>query len=187
MIPSQEAIKAINNRRGTAIAVSTTIALREWSEVSQRRELDLDLSDCMDKASSVGLGIALAQPHRKVLVLDCDSVLRANLGSLVTVANSAPENLVHFLFEDGSYVATGGEPIPGLDRVDFAALARDGGYPNTYRFDNLEEFVISLDEVFEATGPTFVSLKVTHQGELPSYPSRTMGESMMELMEALER
>ena len=48
MIPSLEAIKAINNCRGDAVVVSATTDLREWSSESRCRELDLDLSDCMD-------------------------------------------------------------------------------------------------------------------------------------------
>ena len=186
MIPSREAIKVIDTQRGDAVVVSATAALREWSSVSRCRELDLDLSDCMDKAPSVGLGIALAQSHRKVMVLDCDSVLRTNLSSLITVGNAAPENLVHFLFEDGSHMSTDGQPIRGLDSINFRALAESGGYLSTYQFDNLEEFVISLQEVLEAVGPTFVSLKVVHDGDLPDYPARTMGESLKAVREALE-
>ena len=187
MMPSLEAIKAINARRGDAVVVSATAALREWSSVSRRKELDLDLSDCMDKAPSVGLGVAMAQPHKKVLVLDCDTVLGMDLGSLVTVGNAAPQNLVHVLFEDGSYTATDGRPISGLDRINFKALAEAGGYPRTYRFDDLEEFVISLQEVLEGVGPTFVSLKVVHDRELPDYPTRTMGESLQAVKMALEQ
>jgi len=186
LIPSLEAIKAINAWRRDAVVVSTTAALREWGSVSQCRELDLDLSDCMDKASSVGLGIALAQPHQKVLVLDCDSVLRANLSSLMTVGRAAPQNLVHFLFEDGSHISTDGQPIPGMDRINFKALAEGGGYPRTYQFDSLEELVISLQEVLEGAGPVFVCLKVFHDRDLPAYPARTMEESLKAIKACLE-
>ena len=57
MIPAKEALQAISNRRGDAVAVATTTPLRLWGALSQRRDLDADLSDCMDKASSVGLGV----------------------------------------------------------------------------------------------------------------------------------
>jgi thiamine pyrophosphate-dependent acetolactate synthase large subunit-like protein len=187
LIPFLEAVKAISAWREDAVVVSATAALRGWSAVSQCRELDLDISDCMDKAISVGLGIALAQPRRKVLVLDSDSLLRTNLGSLVTVGSAATENLVHFLFEDGSYISTGGQPIPGLDRIDFKAFAESGGYPRTYQFDSLEELVIGIQDVLEGAGPTFVSLKVVQDGDVPGYPDRTMGESLKEVKEALER
>ncbi len=187
MIPSLEAIKAINSRRKNAVVVSTTVSLREWGSVSNRRELDIDLSDCMDKAPSVGLGIALSRPDRKVLVLDCDSTLRTNLSSLVTVGAVAPRNLVHVLFEDGTHVSTDGVPIPGLDKINFKALAEDGGYLKTYQFDNLEDLVIGLEDALEGDGPTFVSLKVVHDGDMPDYPARSMEESLKSVREALER
>ena len=187
MIPSLEAIKAINNRRRDAVVVSATASLREWGSVSHRRELDMDLSDCMDKAPSVGLGIALGRPDRKVLVLDCDSTLRTNLGSLITVGTAAPRNLVHILFEDSAHTSTDGLPIPGLDRINFRALAEDGGYLKTYQFDNLEDLVISLQEVLEGDGPTFVSLKVVHDRDMPGYPTRSMEESLKSVKDALEQ
>ena len=187
MIPSLEAIKAINNRRRDAVVVSATAALREWGSVSHRRELDMDLSDCMDKAPSVGLGIALGRPDRKVLVLDCDSTIRTNLGSLITVGTAAPRNLVHILFEDSAHISTDGLPIPGLDRINFRALAEDGGYLKTYQFDNLEDLVISLQEVLEGDGPTFVSLKVVHDRDMPGYPTRSMEESLKSVKDALEQ
>ena len=187
MIPSLEAIKAINIRRGDAVVVSTTQVLREWGSVSHLRGLDVDLSDCVDKATSVGLGLALARPHRKVLVLDCDSVLRTGLSSLLTVGNEAPKNLVHFLFEDGHYISNHGQPVSRLGRINFKALVEDAGYPRTYQFNRLEDFVIGLQEVLEADGPTFVSLKVYHDRDIPEYPARTMGESFKAVREALEQ
>ena len=186
MIPSLEAMKAIDRWRSDEVMVSATTALREWSSVSRRRDLDLDLSDCMDKAASLGLGVALAQP-RKVVVLDCDSVLRSNLAALVTVGNAGPRNLVHVLLEDASHLSTDGMPIPGLDGVDFVAHARESGYPRTYRFDDLEEFVVSLEEVMAGPGPTFVSLKVVHDREVPEYPPGTLGDSVRTVRATLER
>ena len=186
MIPSLEAMKAIDRWRTEEVMVSATTALREWSSVSRRRDLDLDLSDCMDKAASLGLGVALAQ-HRKVVVLDCDSVLRSNLAALITVGNAGPDNLVHILLEDASHLSTDGTPIPGLDGIDFAAHARESGYPRTYRFEDLEEFVVSLEEVMAGVGPTFVSLKVIRDRDVPDYPSSTLGDSIRTVKETLGR
>ena len=132
----------------------------------------------MDKACSVGLGIALAQPKRPVLVLDSDTVLRSNLAALATIGGAAPQNLVHFLFEDTSHLATDGLPIGALDKLDYQALAEGAGYRRVFTFDDLEEMVLTLGEVLEGPGPTFVSLRVVHDQELPEYPGRSMPESM---------
>ena len=117
MIPAREALQAIASRRGDAVAVATTTPLRLWGELSQRRDLDADLSDCMDKASSVGLGLALAQPDRQVMVLDSDTALRSNLAGLATVGGAAPANMVHFLLEDKTRLPTDGMPIGPLDKL----------------------------------------------------------------------
>ena len=186
MIPAIEAIKTISAWREDAVAVSATETLREWSSVSTRRDLDLDLRDCMEQTASVGLGIALAHPTRRVLVLESSSLLRTNLSSLTTVGSAAPRNLVHFLFQDAGHISTGGRTIPGLDGIDFGAHAQAGGYSRTYHFDGLEDMVISLEEVLHEMGPTFVSLKVVHSDPLPDYPSRTIKESFDAVKYALE-
>jgi thiamine pyrophosphate-dependent acetolactate synthase large subunit-like protein len=78
-------------------------------------------------------------------------------------------------------------PIPGLEGIDFVAHARESGYPRTYRFDDLEEFVVSLEEVMAGPGPTFVSLRVVHDREVPDYPSSTLGDSARTVRATLER
>ena len=176
MIPSMEATRAVNYHRKDAFVVATSFALREWSVVSQRRDLDVDLKDCMDRAPAVGLGLALAQPGSKVLVLDCDATLRTDLGGLATIGESRPENLVHLVFDDASYSSTDGLPVKGLDNVDFLAMARSAGYVKTYQFDELEELLLGLEEVMVQSGPVFVIIRVVREAELPPMPARSMAE-----------
>ena len=133
-----EATKAVNFHRNDALVVSTSSALRDWSQVSERRDLDVDISDCMDRAPAVGLGLALAQPEGKVLVLDCDSTLRTNLGGLATIGESNPKNLIHFVFDDVSSTSTSGIPIKEIDNLDLAQIASSSGYEKVYEFDKLE-------------------------------------------------
>ena len=185
MIPSMEATKAVNFHRKGALVVSTSSALREWSQVSERRDLDIDLSDCMDRAPAVGLGLALAQPEAKVLVLDCDSTLRTNLGGLATIGESSPENLVHFVFDDVSSASTSGLPIKEMDNLDLAQIALSSGYAKAYEFDKLEEFLIGLEEVMRQTGPVFVRVKVFRDGDPLPFPERSMAQGWAEVKENL--
>lgn len=185
MIPSMEATKAVNFHRKDALVVSTSFALREWSQVSERRDLDVDLSDCMDRAPAVGLGLALAQPEGKVLVLDCDSTLRTNLGGLATIGESNPENLVHFVFDDVSSSSTSGVRIKEMDNLDLAQIALSSGYAKTYEFDKLEEFLIGIEEVMRQTGPVFVRVKVFRDGIQLPFPERTMAEGWAEVRDNL--
>ena len=185
MIPAMEATKAVNFHRKDALVVSTSFALREWSQVSERRDLDVDLSDCMDRAPAVGLGLALAQPEGKVLILDCDSTLRTNLGGLATIGESNPENLVHFVFDDVSSSSTSGVRIKEMDNLDLAQIALSSGYAKTYEFDKLEEFLIGIEEVMRQTGPVFVRVKVFRDGIQLPFPERTMAEGWAEVRDNL--
>ena len=185
MIPSTEAAKAISFHRQDALVVSTSSALRDWNHVSERRDLDIDLTDCMDRAPAVGLGLSLAQPERKVLVLDCDATLRTDLGSLATIGESRPENLVHFVFDDATFTSTNGIPVEGLDNINFASMAQGAGYTRTFTFDNPEELFIGMEEVLKEEGPVFVVVKVVRDEELPSFPERRMAEGWAEVRETL--
>ena len=133
MISSNDATKAINDVRGDAVVVGTMTPNRYWEAVTEKPDLDLPIFGAMGKASSVALGIALAQPDKKVLCLDGDGGLLMNLGTLVTIAETAPDNLVHFVFEDGMYFTTGGQPIPGSEKFDLAAMASDAGFERSVR------------------------------------------------------
>lgn len=185
VIPSMEAAKAINYHRKDALVVSTSSTLRDWNQVSQRRDLDVDLTDCMDRAPAVGLGLSLAQPQRKVMVLDCDATLRTDLAGLATIGESKPENLVHFVFEDITHRSTDGLPIRGLDNLDFRSMAQGAGYARTYQFNDLEELLIGLEEVMEQPGPIMVLVEVLHDGEPPSFPERTMAEGWAAVRQSL--
>ena len=185
MIPAIEASRAVSYHRKDALVVATSSALRDWSVVSQRRDLDVDLMDCMDRAPALGLGLALAQPDSKVVVLDCDSTLRTDLGGLATVGESKPENLVHIVFKDASHRSTEGMPIRGLDHVDFSGMARSAGYAKTYEFDQLEELLIGLEEVMVQSGPVFVLVKVLRDAEPPPWPERSMAEGWAAVRQTL--
>ncbi len=185
MIPSHEVARAINYHRNDAVVVSTSSALRDWHRVSDRRELDVDLSDCMDRAPAVGLGLSLAQPGRRILVLDCDATLRTDLSSLATIGEAAPANLVHFVLEDADHTSTDGVPIPGLDNIDFEGMARSAGYASAHRFDDLEELLIGLERIMRETGPTLVTVKVLPNPEQPDFPTRPMAEGWAQVRSAL--
>ena len=186
-IPYGEAARAVNYHRGDALVVSTSSALREWSGVSERRELDVDLTDCMDRAPAVGLGLALAQPERKILTLDCDSTLRTNLGGLATIGESRPSNLVHFVFDDASRPSTGGVPIEKLDHLDLRAMALSSGYAKAYHFDRLEELLLGLEEAMRQDGPVFVQVSVFREGDAPAFPDRKMADGWAQVRAHLAR
>src|SRR6266571_3358883 len=85
------------------------------------------LEHAMGLASSVGLGIALAQPDRRVVVIDGDGSVLMNLGGLTTLARYAPPNLTHIVFDNESLLSVGGFPTATSTGSDLAGVARAAG------------------------------------------------------------
>jgi sulfopyruvate decarboxylase subunit beta len=141
------------------IVVAVYQAAFDWMRIASR-ELNFVSVGAMGQASSHGLGFALGRPDRRVIVLDGDGSLLMNLGSLVTIANAAPRNLLHLVFQNDCYEANGSHPIPGASRVDFAALAIAAGYRAATTVDSLEAFNRGAADLVAAPGPSFAALKV---------------------------
>ena len=187
MIDSLEAQKVISQHRGSAIVVTTMSTNFEWSQVSTNPDMDLMFSGAMGKASSVGLGLALAQPDKKVIVLDGDGSLLMNLGSLVTIANMASPNLVHFVFQNSVYRTTGGQPIPDGGKVSFTGLAAAAGYANVHQFSDLNSLESDIETVLNEVGPTLVCLRIVPLSERSPFPLTTFLSIIPRFREALRR
>ena len=172
MISIRDAVRIIESHRGDSIVVASQCSRVPWAKVSRRRDLDITFAGCMSKESSVALGIALACPDRKVIVLSGDGELLMNLGTLVTIAGQSPSNLYHFLLRNGVYANTGGQPTPGAGTVDFVGLARDAGYSALYEFDDLESLATEAEAVLAQDGPVFVCLDLEPEAETRSISAR---------------
>lgn len=163
MIDNTDAVRILESKRNDSVIIATMTANRVdigLPSVTKNEQLDFPVSRPMGKAASVGLGIAIAHPKRKVMVLDGDGGLLMNLGSMVTLSNKAPQNLIHVLFDNGVYAITGGQPVPGGSHVDWSALATGAGYATVFSFENLEDLTTGMDDIMKATGPVFVHLSV---------------------------
>jgi thiamine pyrophosphate-dependent acetolactate synthase large subunit-like protein len=175
MIDGWRAIELFGRHRTDQVVVTTMSSARAWPRVSQRPELDLPLLECMGKASSLGLGIALACPERGVIVLDGDGSLLTNLGALVTIAGLAPRNLIHVVLQGGTYDTSGGHPTPDQGRLDFAGLAQAAGYREAVTIDDAASLDSALPKLLRSVGPTFICLRVNTRwasGEMPEGGTR---------------
>ena len=158
MMDCLEAEKVIARHRGDAVVITSETASHEWPQISST-DLDLPWYGAMGMASSVALGLALAAPKRKIIIIDADGSLLMNLNSLVTIAGMAPANLIHFVIENGIYRSTGGQPIPAAGKVSFAGLAKAAGYRHTYELDKLADLEAKVDTIIGQPGPTLCCLK----------------------------
>jgi phosphonopyruvate decarboxylase len=124
----------------------------------------------MGCASSLGLGLALAQPRRRVVVLDGDGAALMRLGALATLGNRRPPNLVHVLLDNEMHESTGGQATVSSS-VDLAAVAHACGYPRVVRAASLDECTRALQEA--GTELTFVHVK-TRPAENDDLPRPTV-------------
>ncbi len=172
MMTRRQCLQALAEQRTDEIVLGAMTASREWASLSSH-DLDMPVMGAMGQAPDIGLGIALAQPERRVVVLNGDGSMLMNLGSLVTIANAAPANLVLMVVENGVYEITGGQPLPGIGKFSFAALARAAGFTKVYEYEELPDFQASIPILLKEEGPVFATLKVKG-GPIPETPRPNM-------------
>lgn len=162
-----EALQVLRAARGQGdVVISAMGAAREWMAGGPPHPLDwVFVPSSMGQATALGLGLALARPDRRIIVLNGDGGMLMNLGSLVTISACGPENLVVLLFDNGVYEITGAQPTPSApgarvrgDPVDFLALARSAGILSTFRFGTVAEWRAEVPAVLRARGPTVAVL-----------------------------
>ncbi len=185
MLTQREALEVIGPFRGAQIVVTTMGSSGFWPAISDSPLDFAYIPSSMGQGISLGLGLALAQPHRGVVALMGDGSLLMNLGALVTVANHpAPLHVV--LIDNGLYEVTGGQTVAGSGRTDFAALARAAGIERVYSYDDLGQWQAEASAALTGPKPSFVWLKVQGRlGQKTPSPPRPMGEQIARLQGAL--
>ena len=164
MMQTAEMLKAFARHRGDAIVISGRGG-RHWINISEG-PYDMPLGDpAMGGHSGFGLGLALALPHRKVVLFDSEGDLQMNLGVLITAAEQKPANFYHFLLDNECYATTGGQPVPNAKNVKYEELARAAGYPRVFAFTELDPLAKALPDILENKGPVFVAMKVVPEIE----------------------
>ncbi|MHB8574487.1 MAG: thiamine pyrophosphate-dependent enzyme [Dehalococcoidia bacterium] len=163
-----EALRSIAQVRGERIVVSTMQVVQPWHHLSPS-PLNMTCVGFMGGASTLGAGIALAQPDRRVVVLDGDGSLLMQLGSIATIAGAAPANFHHILFHNGVYETSGSQPIAPAEKIDFAAMAAAAGYRAAYTFDDAGRFREDIAAVLDEEGPVFVCLEIDLMDEMAEW------------------
>ena len=174
-------------RQPDQIVITSMGSAREWPKLCNHA-LDFHyVPSTMGGAVPLGLGLALAQPRREVLVISGDGSLLMNLGCLVTVIDSGAANLSIVLLDNGVYEVTGGQKTAAARaEVDFAGVARAIGYPHVGRFHCLDNWQREAGAFLARSGPRFVSLVVEPVQEgFAVAPPQPLQEQMRRLGEAL--
>jgi sulfopyruvate decarboxylase subunit beta len=177
----QECLKVFAaHRRDDHVVLSTMSAAREWMKLGTHPLDFVYAPSAMGEAPAMGLGLALAQPARKVIVLNGDGCLLMNLGCLVTITAEAPPNFLLAIFDNSVYEVTGQQWTAaasvvrnGDHPINFCQIARGCGFAAVYEFDRIDAWRNRAAEVLAARGPVFVLLKVAPVtgGEVPKSPA----------------
>jgi phosphonopyruvate decarboxylase len=141
---------------GALFVTTTGYTSRDMFAVVDQPE-NLYLQGAMGHAASVALGVALAQPDRRVVAVDGDGSAIMHMGTMSTVGACLPANLLHVVLDNGSYESTGGQPTTALNTA-FADIARACGYRAAVTVDDLGQLTRFLSTQFG--GPALVHARI---------------------------
>ncbi len=151
--------------KGTHVICATGYISREACAAGDRSE-QFYMIGSMGQASSIGLGVALAQPGRPVVVLDGDGSLLMNLGVVTMVGALAPKNFYHLVFDNGAYASTGNQPT-GV-AVPLEAFARSAGYRRVERIAEPQALRQRLEAMLREPGPAFLLVAIETNEQAPA-------------------
>jgi thiamine pyrophosphate-dependent acetolactate synthase large subunit-like protein len=129
-------------------------------------DLDFPLWGAMGGAAMIGLGLALAQPERRVLVVTGDGEMLMGLGALATIAVQGPDNLAVVVLDNERYGETGMQATHTAGPTDLAAVAVGAGIPVVGNINDGAELEAALPRIRNEPGPLFFNIKVRAE-ELP--------------------
>ena len=161
----EEAIQTVAAALGEKDCIVSTTGMisRELFEyraaMNQGHERDFLTVGSMGHASQIALGIAMAKTDRKVWCFDGDGATIMHMGSMAIVANKAPQNYVHVVFNNGAHDSVGGQPTVGL-KIDLPRVARAVGYPHTYSVSTKDDLMDVLNEVKKNNDLSLIEIKV---------------------------
>ena len=161
----EEAIQTVAAALGEKDCIVSTTGMisRELFEyraaMNQGHERDFLTVGSMGHASQIALGIALAQPDRRVWCFDGDGAAIMHMGSMAIVANKVPKNYIHVVFNNGAHDSVGGQPTVGL-KIDLPAVAKAVGYKAEYSVETKDYLTELLGKLKDQEGPLLLEVKV---------------------------
>ena len=155
------------------------IAVKEIGEypiISANGYISRDLFNVLDKksnfymigsmglASSIGLGVALKNPGKRIFVFDGDGNILMNLGSLVTIGSMKPKNLIHIIFDNNSHESTGGQPT-NTNKIKIEKIGKVVNY-NVFKVENKVQLVNILKKLKTLVGPIMILVKIEKNNKI---------------------
>ncbi len=153
------AVRAILAERGDSLLV-TGLGSSCYDAGTMDHPLSYYLWGGMGGATMIGVGMALAQPKRRTLVITGDGEMLMGLGSLATIGAEKISNLSVIVIDNELYSETGMQPTHTSRGVDLAAVAQAAGFVITANISTLAELKTWIPKLYNAPGPLFLTIKV---------------------------
>ena len=153
----KEAIKIIcKNIKNQPIISANGFPSRDLFDVFDKKS-NFYMIGSMGLASSIGLGVAVKNPKKKIFVFDGDGNLLMNFGSITTIGALKQKNLIHFVFDNKSHESTGGQPT-NSKRIDIGKIAKAANYL-VFTIKTEKELEKTLQKIKKVGGPIMVLIK----------------------------
>ena len=126
---------------------------------ADRRPQNFYMLGSMGLAAPIALGVALAQPKRRVFALEGDGSLLMQMGALATIAMVAPRNLTVVVWDNGMYQITGAQKTATAETADLVAMARGAGIAQSAWAKDEDDFERMIDDTLLNDGPWFIGAR----------------------------
>jgi sulfopyruvate decarboxylase subunit beta len=148
--------KIVESLKDELIVCNLGAPSRELYNISAREE-NFYMLGSMGLASSIAFGIAISKPNRKVICIDGDGSILMNLGSLSTIANNNPNNLILIIIDNSSYGSTGDQQTYTNNKTKLEIIAKGAGFNSITLIEKEDQIISKLSSL--GLGCHFVLIK----------------------------
>ena len=154
----KEAVQTVCNFIKNDIIVSANGFISRDLYSNFEKSTNFYMIGSMGLASSIGLGIALKKPKKRIFVFDGDGNILMNLGSLVTIGSLKPKNLIHIIFDNNIHESTGGQPTYS-NKIDISKIAKMTNY-TIFSIKTQKALQNTLQKISKINGPILIHIKI---------------------------
>ena len=162
----KEAIEFISERINNSPIIAANGFISRDLFSSSEKKTNFYMIGSMGLASSIGLGIALKKPKKRIFIFDGDGNILMNLSSLVTIGSLQPKNLIHIIFDNNMHESTGGQPTYS-NQIDISKIAKPLGY-TIFSVRTKKSLENTLEKIRNMKGPIMILVKIQQNEEKKS-------------------
>ena len=181
----KEAMEIILDKIGDAPIISANGYIsRDLFNVKDKKT-NFYMIGSMGLASSIGLGVSLKNPKKRVFVFDGDGNILMNLGSLITIGSLKPKNLVHVIFDNSSHESTGGQPTNSKN-VKIENIGRNANY-KVFKINSKIQLEKVFNKINNYSGPIMIVIKIKSRKVIGQRITHTPFDIKKQFMKTLKK